>query len=382
MYVAGGLGAHSRVGSLLEQFVPAGAAGRIAEAVKRVFDKHGNRRDRRRARLRFVVEDLSFEEFERLYRAELGEPVGRPLQAPQRESSQSAAGQVLPQKQAGLFAIEIAPPLGIVNAGQLRQLAAIAGRCGEGRVRATSWQTMALRNVPAESIETVTAELTQAGLWHERPPILRHMATCAGASTCRLGIGLSRGLANAVQRALLNSGLDLAGAAGQLTLHISGCPNSCGHHPIASIDLFGAARRVKGRLTPYYVVQFGGHVEEGHTRLATGDYAISARNVPAFLVDFLRAVERSRHNPDFAAFLAGEGSATALALSAIHGSVPEFQHAKSFTLIGARPRHSEPADSSPRRSGPPAHCWSLAANKRIPTGRHSSCSTVCLFNRA
>lgn len=330
VYVAGGMGAHSRLGRLIEEFVPAAAAVKVAEAVKRVFDKHGNRKNRHRARLRFLIEDLGFEAFEKLYRAELGEVVGRPLETGRSSSSPRSTGQVLPQKQSGLSSIEIAPPLGVIQAGQLRELAGIVERYGEKRVRATGWQTAVLRGVTAEDVEALTAELTSIGLWSEEPPILRHMLTCAGASTCRLGICLSRGLARAIRTALIESGLHLDAATGEITIHISGCPNSCGHHPIAPIGLFGAARRVNGRLAPHYIVQLGGHVEEGRTQLASGAHAIPARNVPSFLVDFLRAFENSGQHPDFKAFLAAEGRTTATALTALYAHVPDFSRDKNF----------------------------------------------------
>ena len=330
VHVAGGLGAQSRVGRLLEEFIPAADAARVAEAIKRVFDRHGNRKNRHRARLRFLVEDLGFEAFKKLYRAELGDLAERPIDALPSPHFTSGTGQVLAQKQAGLLSVEIAPPAGVIEAGPLRELADIVERYGEQRLRATSWQTVVLRGVAEESTAALKAELAGIGLWSDKPPILRHMVTCAGASTCRLGICLSRGLAKAIRAALLDSGLRLRGATGELTIHISGCPNSCGHHPLAPIGLYGAARRVNGRLVPHYVVQFGGHVEEGHTRLASGAHAVPARNVPAFLMDFLRAFERSEQYPDFDAFLADGGRTTAQALAAVYAQVPDFAHDKNF----------------------------------------------------
>jgi sulfite reductase (ferredoxin) len=319
----------------------------VAEAVKRVFDRHGNRKNRHRARLRFLVEDIGFETFEKLYRAELGELAGRPLETRPPSNSVQPVGQILRQKQPGLFSIEIAPPLGVIEAGQLLELADIVGRYGERVLRATNWQTAVLRGVPAESVAALTAELKNIDLCSDEPAILRHMVTCAGASTCRLGICHSRGLAKAIRAALLGSGLRLNGATGELVICISGCPNSCGHHPIAPIGLFGAARRVNGRLAPHYVVQFGGHVQEGRTKLASGTHAVPARRVPAFLVDFLQAFERSAKYPDFNAFLSAEGRMIATALAAVYGQVPDFAHDKSsyfdwdaeevFSLAGRGP---------------------------------------------
>jgi sulfite reductase (ferredoxin) len=320
VYAGGGMGAHSRVGRLLEEFIPATHACRVAEAIKRVFDKHGNRKNRHRARLRFLVEDVGFEAFEKLYREEfdrLGDVAAPPLRARLA-------------KPAGSTTVEITPPLGVLQAEQIRRLADVVERFGEGILRATNWQTAVLRCVSEEELPALHAELAGLGLGTDDPAILKHLVTCAGASTCRLGIGLSRGLAEAIRGALLGSDLDLKGAAGEITIHISGCPNACGRHPVGQIGLYGAARRVNGRLVPHYVVQLGGHVEEGKTVLASGAYAIPARNVPNFLVEFLRSFDSSGQQPDFAAYLAADGRQVAESLSRKYADVPEFAKDKNY----------------------------------------------------
>lgn len=320
VYAGGGLGAQSRVGRMLEPFVAAAAACQVAEAVKRVFDKHGNRKNRHRARLRFLIEEIGFEAFEKLYREELerlGDAAAPPLRA-------------RPAKPADSNTVEITAPLGVLQAEQIRRLADVIERFGEGILRATNWQTAVLRWVRAEELPALNAELGRLGLETAEPPILKHLLTCAGASTCRLGICLSRGLAEAIRGALLKSDLNLKGAAGEVTIHISGCPNACGRHPVGQIGLYGAARRVNGRLVPHYIVQLGGRVEEGKTVLASGAYAIPARNVPGFLVEFLRSFESSGKRSDFAAYLAADGRQVAEALSRKHANVPEFAKDKNY----------------------------------------------------
>ena len=347
VYVAGGMGAQSSAGRLLEEFVPAADAFRVAEAVKRVFDKHGNRKNRHRARIRFLVEDLGFHEFENLYRAELEhvrdvlEPQAPgALPGPVTQGGQAAPEadgfeawlrtNVAPQKQSGYYTVEIAPPLGVIEVGQFRQLAEVVARYGERALRATNWQSTLLRWVRRDELPGLHAELARLNLGTSEPPILRRLVVCAGASTCRLGICLSRGLAKAVREALLASGLDLDGDAGRISIHISGCPNACGRHPIAQIGLFGVARRVKGRLAPHYVVQFGGRVQEGGTTLASGAYIVPARSAPAFLVDVLRAFQSSPQRHGFEAFLAADGRKMAEALAARYSESPDFAKDKNF----------------------------------------------------
>ena len=296
VYVGGGMGADSRVGRLLEPFVPVGEALRVAESIKHVFDQHGNRRNRNRARLRFLVDDLGLEKFRELYqtqKAKLAADSGRTVTAP--------------VSQEGFEAVEVAPRLGVIEAGTLRELADVVERFGEGVLRATPWQTAVLRRVPSRDVAALVTELERLGVAADEPRLLRHMVSCAGASTCRLGICRSRGVVTAIREALVASGLDLSGAAGALTLHVSGCPNSCGRHPVASIGLYGAARRVNGRLAPYYIVQLGGRVDASGAVLASGTTAVPARRVPGFVVEFVRAFAAA--GVTYEEFLAGGGRA-------------------------------------------------------------------------
>jgi len=346
VYTGGGMGAISRVGELLEEFVPAPDAYRVAEAIKRVFDQHGNRKNRHRARLRFLIAEIGIEAFKKLYQAELASLPATPADFPSVPAGILAAGaapqapvdgyaewrhtHVSPQKHNGYYTVEIAPRLGILNADVLTALAGVIDRYGERMLRAANWQGAMLRWVPEDQLPALHAELAGIGLAGNRPPLLRRLVACAGASTCRLGICLARGLAQAITVKLEKSGLDLSGGAGELSLNISGCPNSCGRHPVAQIGFSGAARRVGGHLAPHYVLNLGGHVEEGSTVLASAGVSIPARNVPAFLVDFLRAFQASPQHSDFDAFLAADGRRIAEQVAGPYLQVPDFDEDKNF----------------------------------------------------
>ena len=367
VYVGGGMGAKSRVADLLHEFVPVADVPIIAEAVKRVFDQHGNRKDRHRARLRFLIERIGLDAFRELYEAELvklGETPpptipSRPLPArePTRPGSTAAAGgsaactawlasNVVPQKQDGYYLVDVPLTLGDIAADALRALANVVEAYGEGMARTTQQQNLVLRWVAGDELPAVHGKLAALGLADAQPPLSRNMAACAGASTCRLGICLARGLATAVDRELSANGLDLA-ALGDLKIHISGCPNSCGRHRVADIGLYGAARRVDDHLVPHYVVQLGGCVVEGSTRLAEGRTAIPARNVPAFIKGFLTAYARSGQCPDYGAWLDAAGRKLADDLLVEHQTIPPFELDKNpyydwdgtelFSLAGRGP---------------------------------------------
>ncbi len=368
VYVGGGMGAHSRLADLLEEFVPVDDAFLVAEAIKRVYDRLGNRRDRHRARLRFLVEQMGIEAFRGAYRAELEglvsaggltqASVGGPTVAasslraidPPVALAVSEEGGFGPwlknnterQRQPGYFLVHVPLVLGDVTAEQLDGLAAIAELLADGVLYATPAQNLAIHWVGEADLHAVWTALLSLGLGEAVAPVVRNAVSCTGSSTCRLGMCLSRGLATAVVDELHSWGPDLD-ALGDLRVQISGCPNSCGRHPIADVGFFGGARRIGGRLVPHYSLQLGGRVGVGRARLAEGRDALPARNVPAFLSSFLRAYAAS--GLGYEEFLAGEGRTVAAELVRLHRIVPEGDEAyardwgadEPFSLAGRGP---------------------------------------------
>jgi sulfite reductase (ferredoxin) len=349
VYVGGGMGKNCRVGDLLEEFIPQGEAHLVAEAVKRVFDQHGNRKDRNKARLRFLIEQVGLARFRELYAQELerlrkaspasGLPV-RDLPRRERSASGTAAPphadfsawrrkNVLPQKQSGYHLVHIPLPLGDIPSATLEKLAEAVEEHGEGMARTTQSQNLVVRWVHEDELASFHRLLASAGLAKPTAPVVRNLISCTGASTCKLGICLSRGLAGAVAEKLVHDRLD-RDELGEFSIHISGCPNSCGRHPIAHLGFFGVARRIGGRLVPHYVVQVGGGTVGDRTRLAEGREAVPARSVPAFVADFLRAFMASPECPDYEAFLAARGREAARKLVAAHQRVPPFEEDKNY----------------------------------------------------
>lgn len=347
-YVAGGMGAISRVAHPFEEFVPAGEIHRVAEAIKRVFDQHGNRKNKNRARLRFLVEEIGLPRFRDLYEVELARlrkaevpPLHvRPLpcRSPAAPESSGEPGEgfqawrernVLPQRQDRYFLVQLPLFLGDIAADKLAKLADVVEEHGEGLARTTQWQNLVVRWIHEDELPTLHERLQSLSLAPALPPILRNMLACAGAATCRLGICRSRGLIKAVRDRLLDDALDLD-ALGDLNMFVSGCPNACGRHPIAQLGAHGAARRVAGRLVPHYVLQLGGKVEEGSTRLAEGSLGVPARNVPAIVSAFLQGFRASSEFPDYDAFLGAQGRELANQLIAENSQVPSYEEDASY----------------------------------------------------
>ena len=350
VYVGGGMGARSRVAGLLEEFVPAEEIYLIAEAVKRVFDQHGDRKNRHKARLRFLIEKIGLEAFRKLYEEELAELRESPPALPHvrantratytpavRRLSRSSDPDfcrwsqfsVLDQRHPGYKIVVLPLPLGDMDAESLRSLADVVNAHGEGVLRTTQSQNVIIRWVKEAELEEIYARLSSLGLARSVPPVLREIAACTGASTCRLGICQSRGLAKAIVDELCQSDLDLDKLE-ELKIHINGCPNACGRGPIAQIGFFGAARHRGERLVPHYAVCLGGRVGEGKTQLAEKAAVIPARNVPAFLRDFLEEFVQSPFCPDFEAFLDSGGRKRAGEIATEYKKVPSFDEEQSF----------------------------------------------------
>jgi len=186
---------------------------------------------------------------------------------------------VLPQKQPGYAAVHVRLVRGDVTPEQLRALARGAREFGDGATRSTNQQNILLRWVPQDTLPDLYTLLERAGLALAGAERLMDVTTCPGADTCQLGISSSRGLALAIGEVIERELGDLA-LEDTVRIKISGCPNSCGQHHIASIGLFGGARKFHGEQAPTYQLMLGGSLEPGHPRFGKPVGRIPAKLVP------------------------------------------------------------------------------------------------------
>ena len=297
VYAGGGLGPNPAVAVKMEDFVPADEVLEVAEAVKRLFDKHGDRSNKHKARLRYVLKRIGIEEFVKLYQQERavikkeglkGEiPEFRDVTAAYQKSGESNNGDVkitvnvLPEKTEGLFGVRLNLGLGDISADSLAKAADIADEFGTGLIRTTQLQNLLITSVRGSDIEKIKSALSGIGIdvsAIDKPKIV----ACAGASTCKLGLCLSRGLAEAISDKLGESQVT---DKGREVVRISGCPNSCGHHFIADIGFEGKAKRIDGKLMPFYDVLAGAKTYEGQGKLAKRIGSIPAKRIPDFVAE-------------------------------------------------------------------------------------------------
>jgi len=297
VYAAGGLGSNPAVAVKIEDFVPSDKVFEVAEAIKRLFDKHGDRGNKHRARLRYVLARVGVDEFIKLYRQEREElqSAGLPYEPPSIRdiASRYAVGeaaqgdvqtqlQVLPDKTAGRVTVRLRLKNGDIPADDLVKVGRIASEYGQGLIRTTQLQDILITGVAGEDVVKVEGELKDLTIdvFGAAGP---KVVACAGASTCKLGLCLSRGLSDAITEKF-GAG-SAAGQADGTVIRISGCPNSCGNHYIPDIGLQGRAKRIGGRLAPYYDVLIGGRTAEGDARLAEVVGSVPARRIPDLLFE-------------------------------------------------------------------------------------------------
>ncbi|MFG1361145.1 NirA family protein [Xanthobacter pseudotagetidis] len=214
-------------------------ATRVAAAIVRVFIDTGDRSDRKKARLKYVLDAMGFDGFLAKVEEKLGAPLTRvPAEAvaPRAEPDRLAHLGVHPQKQAGLSYLGVGLPVGRMSVSQMRGLADIAARHGDGDIRLTVWQNLLISGIPDAAIEAAKAAVAALGLSVEASPLQAGLVACTGSKGCRFAAADTKGTARAIQ----------AHCEGRVTLdapvniHVTGCHNSCAQHYIGDIGLIGA----------------------------------------------------------------------------------------------------------------------------------------------
>jgi sulfite reductase beta subunit-like hemoprotein len=316
VYVGGGLGAFPRSAQLLEPFTPAHVLLPTAEAVMRLFDRLGERKDRNRARIKFVVEKLGIEEFRKMILAERkavlatgsglsarrveereegppsGTPAGKDFSAdPFFESWKRT--NLFSQKQKGYYAVHVRCPLGDIDAAGMRAVADLARNYCGGRIRTTISQNFLLRWVHESVLGSVYDGLKKAGLAAAGAERLIDVTRCPGADTCNIAVTKSRGLAAEVDK-LFQNGLSSVSDLKDTTIKISGCPNSCGQHHIATLGFFGSARNIEGHLVPHYQMMIGGRTDGEKADFGKNFLKVPARRVPELVRKFIEIYRAER----------------------------------------------------------------------------------------
>jgi len=334
---------------LLHDFLPASEILRVAEALLRVFRQFGDYQHKQRNRMKFMIKTLGWERFVAEYQRELAAaradeavplltidppadeskpdwergqaptpgmigsrvsaapslgpgitPVVLPVYQPGDEGYiRWRATNVRPQKQFGFSLVTTTVPLGDLTSEQMRVVGELAEAYADGTLRVTAEQDLVFRWVRVADVHELYQRLAAAGLGLAEAATIADVTSCPGAESCRLAVTQSRGLGRLLEEHL-RARPDLIDAADGTRIKISGCPNGCGQHHVATIGFQGSVRRVGSRAVPqYFVMVGGGATGEGATfaRLAA---KIPARRIPDAVERLIGLYNREKHEGESA----------------------------------------------------------------------------------
>src|SRR5579864_2812231 len=328
MVVGGGLGPLPTEANLLDEFVPEERLVNRCEAVIRLFSKHGNRKNKNKARLKFVVRERGFdwvkEQIEKEYQDILANGgIPTPEVVPdgfggfQATPPPPGDGSLLPiihtnghsnpayerwletnireQKQKGYAIVTVKIAQGNLTGDQMRGLARLARTTGDGLLRVTVDQNLVLAYIPLRVLRQVYNALDRIGLGSAGVSEIEDVTTCPGAYSCNLGLTKSMNLGAALAQEVRDHP---DAKVRQLAIKISGCPNSCGQHWIGDIGFYGNARKIEGKEVPYYQMLLGGGYDrDGMMRFGLAIQSIPARLAPV-AVDRILEHYKANGGPD------------------------------------------------------------------------------------
>jgi len=363
LYIGGGLGSVPQSAQLFDDFLPEEELLPIAQAMSRVFGRLGERQNRAKARFKFLVKKLGFEETKRLVLEERAQlrpdprwtaflsnlhnvdekpirPAGKLPPGPHPDGFEEwRASNVLPQRQDGYAMAYVTLPLGDMTSEQARALSDVARRFTGDALRTTVDQNMLLRWISEADLPAVYAALKAIDLASPGAGTITDITACPGTDTCKLGISSSRSLAAELGRQLVQIGLHRDANARGLHIKTSGCFNSCGQHHVADIGFLGVSRNVNGRRVPHFQLVVGGQWTHngGAYGLAIG--AVPSKRVPE-VVKRLTTRYAAERLPDegFAAFVNRIGKKTIRAMVEELQVLPSYDQDPSYYSDWGDPR--------------------------------------------
>ena len=307
----GGLGPLPNEAQVLDDFLPAERLVNRCEAVLRVFNQYGNRGNKNKARLKFVVRERGFAWFKEQVDKEYADilakggiptpdsvpegfggfqsvppPLGTgellPVLAtnghPNRDYEAWLATNVRKQKQDGYFIATVKVAQGNLVASQMRGLADIARKGGDSVLRFGIDQNVILAWIPQRNLKRVYEALRLIGLADSGAHEIDDVVSCPGAYSCNLALTKSMNLGAALAESVKKHSDPLVR---KLKINISGCPNACGQHWIGDLGFYGNARKINGQEVPYYLMLLGGGSDgTGVIRFGFAIQSIAARLAP------------------------------------------------------------------------------------------------------
>ena len=273
-------------------------ATQVADAVVRVFIDHGDRTNRLKARLKYVLDAFGFEKFLAAVEEKLGRKLTRvaPDAIEQRPSADRAGHiGVHPQKQIGLNWIGVVLPVGKLTAEQMRGLAQIARDLGDGDIRLTVWQNLLISGVPDDRVKLAEAAIEALGLATKATAIRAGLVACTGNTGCKFAASDTKRHAEAIA-AWCEARVELDGP---VNIHLTGCHHSCAQHFISEIGLLAAKIETDdgGDAVEGYHILIGGTFGPGAVLGREIYRDVKAEDAPVTIERMLKAYLAHRSSP-------------------------------------------------------------------------------------
>jgi ferredoxin-nitrite reductase len=256
----GGITGHHDFARATGVLVHPNDACRVADAVVRVFIDHGDRTDRTKARLKYVLDAMGVEQFLGLVEKKLSRKLDRALPGavtPRPPFDRTAHIGIHAQKQKGLHWIGVVVPVGRLSVAQMRGLAAIAGECGDGDLRLTVWQNLLISGVPTEKLAAATKQIQALGLDITTTAVRSGLVACTGNTGCKFAASDTKRHAEEIARwCEMRVALDTP-----VNIHLTGCHHSCAQHFISEIGLIACKVQENEESDPaegYHILIGGG----------------------------------------------------------------------------------------------------------------------------
>jgi sulfite reductase (ferredoxin) len=323
IFLGGGLGNKSFVGHQLEEFTPEEDLLYTSIAVMRIFDRLGDRKNMARNRMRYLVNDMGWEKFQNLVLKERAivratqsvitrlevdhtpSVIKRPIRISDESGISVPEGyarwlktNTIKQKQSEYHSVFITLEAGDITSNQITALASIIREfSSEGHARAGFVQNIALRYVHEDDLPRLYSKLLTVGLAKSGALTMAAPIGCSGTTSCNLALTNSHRLAKEIQRKFLELKLDQDDDLRDSSIKISGCPNSCGQHGIATIGFFGGGGRVGKEMYPNYQMSLGGR-SDGETMLGVTCHRIPAKRVIPVILKIIELFKQNKKHDD------------------------------------------------------------------------------------
>jgi ferredoxin-nitrite reductase len=289
----GGITGHRDFARETGVIVPPADATPVANAILRAFIAHGDRTDRTKARLKYVLDRMGIGGFLAEVEKELGAALIRVDAAailPRPAQDKHGHLGVHRQKQPGMNYVGVVCPVGRLTSDRLRGLAEVAARFGSGTLRLTVWQNLLVSDIPDGALEQALAGITALGLDWQASAIRGGLVACTGNAGCKFALGNTKRHA-----AVLADWLEARIAIDQpINIHLTGCPNSCAQHYVADIGLLATKVEVGDDEVEGYDLLVGGGAgaEQKLGRLVRAKVAFD--DLPPMVLALLEAWQRER----------------------------------------------------------------------------------------